>query len=164
MLPTSDAVRALGARLVGPELVLFPVRHHSPACAWQLRRWLAEVRPCAVLVEGPRCFDRLIPILVHPEARMPLAVYMYAVFKAQGEQPARRRAAYYPFCDHSPELVALRAAHEHGIPVNFIDLDHAEQCQIEADEDRIRAAVERGERLDAARRSQGYHQLQTKGA
>jgi hypothetical protein len=135
MLPTSDAVRALGARMVGPELVLFPVRHHSPACAWQLHRWLAEVQPCAVLVEGPRCFDRLIPMLVHAEARMPLAVYTYAVFKAQGEQPAKRRAAYYPFCDHSPELVALRAAHERGIPASFIDLDHAEQCQIEADED-----------------------------
>jgi hypothetical protein len=41
---------------------------------------------------GPRCFDPLIPMLVHPEARMPLAVYTYAVFKPQGEQAARRRA------------------------------------------------------------------------
>lgn len=135
MLPTSDSVRALGEALLGPELVLFPVRHHSPACAWQLRRWLAEVRPAAVLVEGPRCFDPLIPMLVHPEARMPLAIYTYAVFKPRGDEAARRRAAYYPFCDHSPELVALRAAHEQGIPVNFIDLDHAEQCQVEAAED-----------------------------
>lgn len=134
MLPTSEAVRALGSRLVGPELVLFPVRHHSPACAWQLRRWLATVRPCAVFVEGPRSFDPLIPTLVHPEARMPLAIYTYAVFKSQGEEPARRRAAYYPFCDHSPELVALRFAQEQGIPARFIDLDHAEQCQIEPDE------------------------------
>jgi regulator of RNase E activity RraA len=29
-------------------------------------------------------------------------------------------------------------------------------------EDRIRAAVERGERLDVARKQQGYHALQTK--
>ncbi len=34
---------------------------------------------------------------------------------------------------------------------------------IEAAEDRIRAAVEKGERLDAARKTQGYHSLQTKG-
>ncbi|RYF75079.1 MAG: hypothetical protein EOO22_05630, partial [Comamonadaceae bacterium] len=133
MLPTSDAIRALGARLIGPELVLFPVRHHSPASAWQLRRWLTAVRPFDKHGAGPRCFDPLIPMLVHPEARMPLAVYTYAVFKPQGEQPARRRAAYYPFCDHSPELVALRAAQEQGIPARFIDLDHAEQCQIEPD-------------------------------
>jgi 4-hydroxy-4-methyl-2-oxoglutarate aldolase len=36
--------------------------------------------------------------------------------------------------------------------------------QIEQAEDRIRAAVERGERLDVARQSQRYHSLQTQGA
>jgi 4-hydroxy-4-methyl-2-oxoglutarate aldolase len=36
--------------------------------------------------------------------------------------------------------------------------------QIDQAEERIRAAVERGERLDAARKSQGYHSLQTQGA
>lgn len=36
--------------------------------------------------------------------------------------------------------------------------------QIERAEDRIRAAVERGERLDAARKNQGYHSLQTRPA
>jgi regulator of RNase E activity RraA len=36
--------------------------------------------------------------------------------------------------------------------------------QIEQAEDRIREAVERGERLDVARKNQGYHALQTKGA
>lgn len=35
---------------------------------------------------------------------------------------------------------------------------------IEQAEDRIREAVERGERLDVARKNQGYHALQTKGA
>ena len=34
--------------------------------------------------------------------------------------------------------------------------------RIEDAEDRIRAAVERGERLDLARKNQGYHVLQTK--
>jgi hypothetical protein len=133
MLPTTDAIRKLGASLVSPELVVFPVRHHSPACAWQLRRWFSQTRPCAVLVEGPRSFDPLIPMLVHSEARMPLAIHTYTTFKSQGDQPTKRRAAYYPFCDHSPELVALQASHANGIPVNFIDLDHAEQCQIEDD-------------------------------
>lgn len=36
--------------------------------------------------------------------------------------------------------------------------------RIEQAEDRIRAAVERGERLDVARKNQGYHALQTKEA
>lgn len=135
MLPTSAEVRELGARLLGPELILFPVRHHSPACAWQLQRLLDTLRPCAVLVEGPRNFTPLLPLLVHAEARMPLAIYSYAVGKAQGDEAAPRHAAYYPFCDHSPELVALRFACAQGIPARFIDLDFAEQCQIETLDD-----------------------------
>ncbi len=136
MLPTSDAVRALGAQLVSAELIVFPVRHHSPACAWQLRRLFGDVTPSAVLVEGPRSFTSLMPLLTHAEARMPLAIYTYAVRRnnrmddEEGES-ALRRAAYYPFCDHSPELVALRMAQERGVPARFIDLDFAEQCQID---------------------------------
>lgn len=132
----SQSVRALGARLLAPELIVFPVRHHSPGCAWQLLRLIEERAPCAVLVEGPRSFTPLIPLLTHAEARMPLAVYTYAVRKARTagdgtEAGEWRRSAYYPFCDYSPELVALRAAAERGIPARFIDLEFSEQCLIE---------------------------------
>ncbi len=129
--PGADGLRALAARLVTPELIVFPVRHHSPACAWQLRQLLAATPVSAVLVEGPRSFTRLIPQLTHAQARMPLAFYGYCVFKAQGEAPARRHAAYYPFCDHSPELVALQHAAAQGLPARFIDLDFAEQAAID---------------------------------
>lgn len=136
MLPTNDAVRALGASLLTPELIVFPVRHHSPASAWQLQALLAGVKPAAVLVEGPHGFTPMIPLLVHAEARTPLAIYTYAVQKARGEEPEHRRAAYYPFCDYSPELVALKAAAAMDVPVRFIDLDFAQQCQVgKADED-----------------------------
>ncbi|MBV8605714.1 MAG: hypothetical protein JO224_13585 [Pelomonas sp.] len=130
--PSTDAMRALGARLRTPELIVFPVRHHSPASAWQLQALLAQLRPAAVLVEGPAAFTPLIPLLVHAEARMPLAVYTYAVQQAGAGAPEQRRAAYYPFCDHSPELVALRAAAAQGVPARFIDLDYAQQCRLEA--------------------------------
>lgn len=132
-LALTAEVRALGAALLSPELIIFPVRHHSPACAWQLRKLFQDLTPCAVLVEGPQSFTPLIPLLTHPEARMPLAVYTYAVHKAKGDVPERRRAAYYPFCDHSPELVALQAAAERGIPARFIDLDFGEQAIIETE-------------------------------
>src|SRR3569623_414007 len=128
-------MRELGARLVTPELIVFPVRHHSPACAWQLRRRLAECTPSAVLVEGPRSFTSLLPHLAHAEARMPLAIYTYAVRRGSEDEPAQRRAAYYPFCDYSPELVALRDAARRGIPARFIDLDFAEQCGLSDEED-----------------------------
>lgn len=128
--PAAEALRALGARLLSPALIVFPVRHHSPACALQLQRLLVRTPVSAVLVEGPRSFTRLIPQLTHPAARMPLALYGYCVFKARGEQPAQRHAAYYPFCDHSPELVALRHAAARQLPARFIDLDLAEQAAL----------------------------------
>jgi len=130
--PTVADVRALGALLVTPELIIFPVRHHSPGCAWQLHQLLATNVPSVVLVEGPRSFTSLIPSLAHPEARMPLAIYTYAVQRGSDEEKERRRAAYYPFCDHSPELVALRFAKAHNVPARFIDLDYAEQCLTES--------------------------------
>src|SRR3954466_11191305 len=135
MLPTSDAIRTLGAQLVTDELIVFPVRHHSPSCAWQLARLFEQQAPSVVLVEGPRSFTPLIPLLVHSEARMPLAVYTYAVQNAPSDETPKRRAAYYPFCSHSPELVALNAAHVRGIPARFIDLDFSEQCLIEIEHD-----------------------------
>src|SRR5262249_16889986 len=57
------ALRRLGARLLGDELSVFPVRHHSPACAFHLSRLIRERPPSLVLIEGPRCFDPLIPLL-----------------------------------------------------------------------------------------------------
>jgi hypothetical protein len=114
-------IRELAAGLVRDDLIVVPVRHHSPACALLVRRLIEEHSPSAVLVEGPRAFTPLIPLLTHVDAEMPLAVYTYAA------RDTDRWAAYYPFCDYSPELVALRDAAAAGIPSRFIDLDLAEQ-------------------------------------
>lgn len=136
-LPQADEIRALAATLVTPQLVVFPVRHHSPACAWHLRQVFETLSPSVVLVEGPRSFTSQVPLLTHAEARMPLALYTYIVRKDgdKGEAVETRRAAFYPFCDYSPELVALREAQARGLPARFIDLDFAEQCAIETDEE-----------------------------
>lgn len=123
-LLTTGEVRRHAATLVTNELVVVPVRHHSPACALHLRQLIAATSPCVVLVEGPRSFTPLVDLLTHAEARMPLAIYTYAV---RGDD---RRAAYYPFADHSPETVALREARARGIPARFIDLDFAEQAAL----------------------------------
>ena len=130
-----DTLRSLGARLLGEHLIVFPVRHHSPAGAFHLSRLIRERRPSLVLVEGPRSFDPLIPLLTDESARCPLAIYTYAVGRASGDEPPPRHAAYYPFCDYSPELVALRLARELSVPARFIDLDFAEQCQIQSQQD-----------------------------
>lgn len=128
--PTASEIRALADRLVTDELVVVPVRHHSPACARQVRAAVRDLRPSVVLVEGPRSLDPLVPLLAHPEAVMPLAVYSYTVpdqRRPSGAEPALRAGAHYPFCDYSPELVAVREARAAGVPVRFVDLDLAEQ-------------------------------------
>ncbi len=128
-LLTTDGVRDLAGRMVSDDLVVLPVRHHSPACAWHVGEQVRLRRPSVVLVEGPRSFDALVPLLVHPEAQMPLAVYTWYVRKPPGARaadPVERGGAFYPFCDYSPELVALRTAAELGVDARFVDLELAE--------------------------------------
>ena len=120
--------------MVTDDLVVVPVRHHSPACALHVGEQIRLRRPSVVLVEGPRSFDALVPLLVHPEAQMPLAVYTWYVRKPPGARaadPVERGGAFYPFCDYSPELVALRTAAELGIEARFVDLELAELAHLE---------------------------------
>ncbi len=124
-------------KLRGPRLLYFPIRHHSPACAAHLRRWIETRRPASVLVEGPASFTPFIDLLIDERCVCPVALYTSFVDKrgrlsGRGEEakaPAfgpPRFAAYYPFCDYSPELVALRAGRAAGARLRFIDLEYAE--------------------------------------
>ena len=132
------------AGLLTPEVTYFPIRHHSPACAWHLDRLIREKKPRSVLVEGPASFTPLIPLLLHPQTRPPVAIYTsFAAQQADtpGILPALpnvdigplRFAAYYPFCDYSPEYVALRAGADVGADLQFIDLDYANRIQAQRD-------------------------------
>lgn len=111
-------------------VVYYPVRHHSPVCAWHLEQVIARYNPACILVEGPENANDLIPVLTDPDTAAPVALY-YAyrddaglLSKEEGEPESCR--CYYPFLDHSPELAALRAAAARGIPAAFIDLPYAE--------------------------------------
>lgn len=104
----------------GRDLWVVPIRHHSPACAAQLERLIADVQPAAILVEGPCDFDPLIAALCDQRTRAPVAIV--SLREAGEGQRTRRAASYFPFCAHSPEFVALRAAKASGIPARFIDL------------------------------------------
>jgi hypothetical protein len=107
--------------------VLFvPVRHHSPACARVVRRLAREVRPDAVLIEGPSDFNPRMSELTLPH-QLPIAIYTYVRLP-----DGSRQGAYYPFCDYSPEWQAILVAHELGVPARFIDLPWAEMASPEA--------------------------------
>ena len=127
-LPTTGDVRDLAARLVSDELVVVPVRHHSPACARAVADAFARHRPSRVLIEGPRSLTDVVDLLCHPEAQMPIAVYAWSRPTGRGAGADGRHGGYYPFCDYSPELVAARLGRAAGVPVAFCDLEVAEQA------------------------------------
>lgn len=107
--------------------VLFPVRHHSPACALHLERTLEAYRPDCVLIEGPESANHLIPLLSSPLAKAPLALYC-ALRDEKGllGETGEIYKCYYPFLDCSPELAALRWAAGAGVTARFIDLPYAQ--------------------------------------
>lgn len=128
--PTDADVRSLAARLVGDDVVVVPVRHHSPACARAVTAAFERFAPSHVLVEGPRSFTGLVDLLCHPEARYPLAVYAWSRPPGRATVPGEGHGGYHPFCDYSPELVAVRLAHAAGAPVTFCDLEVGEQAAV----------------------------------
>lgn len=123
---------AVQRALITPQVVYFPVRHHSPTCAWQIRRWIRQHRPRAVLVEGPDDFQSLLPHLLHEKCVPPVAIYTHFRLGGKAEHAAdERHAAYYPLAAYSPEWVALREGHAVGAQLRFIDLDYASQQHAE---------------------------------
>jgi hypothetical protein len=112
-------------RLVGDDIYFAPVRHHSPACSLALQALIREVKPVAVLIEGPDDFDELLPLLLDGATRPPVAVLCQAVAAkpANGEAAPLSdvRSVFFPFCDYSPEWVALQAGTAAGAQIAFID-------------------------------------------
>jgi hypothetical protein len=108
-------------------------------------RLIRALRPDAVLIEGPRDATPLIPLLTHPGTKMPVAIYTTYVQRPEKKQdvgetetgsagailPAEplRHAAYYPLCDYSPELAAIRASAAIGAQARFIDLTFPEMVE-----------------------------------
>ena len=113
-------VAAARARLFGQGVYFAPVRHHSPACAHALQAMLRELRPAAVLIEGPEGYTDMLPLLLDERTRPPVALLCQT--PAAGEEGARTASAFFPFCDYSPEWVALREGAAVQAQLAFIDL------------------------------------------
>jgi len=112
----SPAVRIRGVHVV-------PVRHHSPAIARATAAVIRAVRPRLVLIEGPDDANHLIDALTAPDAVAPFALLAYRPPEVkQATADAAPQVVFYPFCDYSPELVALRTARELGIEARFCDI------------------------------------------
>jgi len=94
---------------------IFGVRHLSPAAAWHLRQLLDRVRPKLVLIEGSDDADELIPHIVSPKSRLPIAILAYTA-------DAPVRTFVYPLATYSPEYQALAWCRENKAKARFMDL------------------------------------------
>src|SRR5215813_11581790 len=94
---------------------LFGVRHLSPAAAWHLRQLLDRVRPKLVLIEGSDDADELIPHIVSPKSKLPIAILAYTA-------DAPVRTFVYPLATYSPEYQALVWCQENKAKARFMDL------------------------------------------
>ena len=57
------------------QVVYFPVRHHSPACALHLQRTIDSFRPELILIEGPSDSAQLLPYIADEESVPPFCIY-----------------------------------------------------------------------------------------
>jgi hypothetical protein len=96
-------------------ITFFPVRHHSPAAAYFVRQYIEAVKPACILIEGPSEYNDHISDLIL-EHELPIAIYSY---KRSTEGVA---GVFYPFCEHSPEYVAVKCGLAENAVVEFIDL------------------------------------------
>lgn len=93
----------------------FGIRHHGPGSARRLVEALDDLRPAAVLIEGPSDVSDLLPMLDDAAMQPPVALLAYAA-----DDPAR--ASFWPFATYSPEYQAARWAVRNGAALRFIDL------------------------------------------
>ena len=135
-------------------ITLLPVRHHSPACAFATQQALSQLQPADILIEAPASFNDLLIDLQHPDNKPPLAVLCQtqasSIFNdsepssgtsnenssendKEKKELKRMYSAYFPFCEYSPEWVALRFKNSNSsdkLPhVECIDLSWSQQVE-----------------------------------
>src|SRR6266571_3606159 len=125
---------------------IFGVRHLSPAAAWHLRQLLDRVRPKLVLIEGSDDADDLIPHIVSPKSKLPIAILAYTA-------DAPVRTFVYPLATYSPEYQALVWCQEHKVKARFMDLPSSVFLGL-YDRDDGTAVLEQEEAQDAEKKKQ----------
>lgn len=94
------------------------VRHHGPGSARMVVRALTNLKPDAVLIEGPPDAADVLSLAGHSGIRPPVALLVY-----EPDRPSE--SAYFPFATFSPEWQAIRWALQSKAEVRFIDLPQA---------------------------------------
>ena len=122
----------------------YPVRHHSPACSFHLKKVIAAYKPDCILIEGPESAGDLIDDMTDPGTEAPFCIYYsYRDKKSLIDEKAEDYRCYYPFLDTSPELVALREGKAMGAVLRFIDLPYEEILIAEKEGEGLRRQEEK---------------------
>ncbi|MGN7357182.1 DUF5682 family protein [Paenibacillus sp. SAF-054] len=100
---------------LGAGVHVYGVRHLSPAGAYHVLEFLEQVRPTAVLIEGPSDATAEIEHLTNPSTKPPVAILAFTE-----ELPVR--TVLWPFAEYSPEYQAMLWARKQGAYCAFIDL------------------------------------------
>lgn len=96
-------------------LYILGIRHHGPGSARMVLRALQDLKPDAILIEGPPDAAELIEMAGDKEMTPPVALLVY-------EPDAPQSASYFPFAEFSPEWQAIRHGLKARAEVRFIDL------------------------------------------
>lgn len=108
-------------------LVYFPIRHHSPACSFHLKKVIDDYNPQVILIEGPSDANSVIPYIGDEDTEAPVCIYYsYTDEKKLVTEEGEKYKCYYPFLDYSPELLSIRESKKRNILAEFIDLPYAE--------------------------------------
>ncbi len=104
--------------------LLIGVRHHSAAIARTIRAMLDSFKPDQLLVEMPADFNPWLEYLADQDTVAPIAI---SAANASGD------LAFYPLADFSPELVAIKWAFKHSVPVVACDLSVSAKANLVVD-------------------------------
>lgn len=140
-LPERLEKAALAKQKLAKKQVYFaPIRHHSPACAYALAHYIQQLKPTHILIEAPHSFGFLLEGLLSKDTQPPIAIFAQSqkistTKTEEDDLPTSPEifSAYYPFCDYSPEWVALKQGHMQKSQLEFIDLSWQEQSILQTE-------------------------------
>lgn len=105
------------------EILYFPIRHHSPSCAYHVIKAIELFKPEVILIEGLEEGNEVMEVLKSKENICPIGTYhSYKDKKGSLGEKDEVYRMYTPYMDSSPELVAIKKADEIGVEAHFIDM------------------------------------------
>nr|WP_241425904.1 DUF5682 family protein [Clostridium beijerinckii] len=89
--------------------MFFPVRHHSPACSFHLKKVIESYNPEIILIEGPAEANKVIKYIAHEETKAPVCIYYsYYDRNALIEENKEKYRCYYPFLDFFARAFSIK--------------------------------------------------------